>query len=109
MPLPSLICTICWPKISEPELGQSQYQEIGLAYELTNENVSYFLTNQSKTKTFIDLKVTRKPKPTKNSTRPYVNEIPAHFPLEIKTKGYDIIGVKVFLRKLMKFLRNKVE
>ena len=37
-------------------------------YELTNETVSYFLTNQSKTKTFIDLKVTRNPKPTKNST-----------------------------------------
>ena len=47
-------------------------------YELTNENVSYFLTNQSKTKTFIDLKVTRKPKPTKNSTGPYLNEIPSH-------------------------------
>ena len=30
-------------------------------YELTNKNVSYFLTNQSKTKTFIDLKVTRNP------------------------------------------------
>ena len=58
---------------------------------------------------FIDLKVTRKPKPTKNSTRPYVNEIPAHFTPEIKTKGYDVTGVKVFLRKLMKFLRNKVE
>ena len=29
-------------------------------HELTNENVSYFLINQSKTKTFIDLKVTRK-------------------------------------------------
>ena len=27
--------------------------------ELTNENVSYFLINQSKTKTFIGLKVTR--------------------------------------------------
>ena len=48
-------------------------------YELANENVSYFLTNQSKTKAFIDLKVTRKPKPTKNSTRPYFYEIPAHF------------------------------
>ena len=48
-------------------------------YELTNENVSYFLTNQSKTKTFIDLKVNRKPKPTENSTRPYLNEITAHF------------------------------
>ena len=59
-------------------------------YELTNKNVSYFLTNQSKTKTFIDLKVTRKPKPTKNSTRPYLNEIPAHFTHEIKTKGYDV-------------------
>ena len=40
--------------------------------ELTNENVSYFLTNQSKTKRFIHLNVTRKPKPTKNSTRPYL-------------------------------------
>ena len=62
-------------------------------YELTNENVSYFLTNQSKTKTFIDFKVTRKPKPTKNSKRPYLNEIPTHFIHEIKTKGYDVIGV----------------
>ena len=33
-------------------------------YELTNENVSYFLTNQSKTKTFIVFKVTRNPKPS---------------------------------------------
>ena len=48
-------------------------------YELTKENVSYFLTNQSKTKTFIDLKVTRKPKPTKNSTRPYLYEISVYF------------------------------
>ena len=48
-------------------------------YELTNEKVSCFLTNQSKTKTFIELKVTRKPKPTKNSTRPFLYEIPAHF------------------------------
>ena len=58
-------------------------------YELTSENV-YFLTNQSKTKTFIDLKITRKPKPTKNSTRPYLNEIPAHFNHEIKTIAYDV-------------------
>ena len=29
--LPSLICTICQPKVSEPELGQSQQQEIGRA------------------------------------------------------------------------------
>ena len=78
-------------------------------YELTNENVSYFLTNQSKTKTFIDLKVTRKPKPTKNSTRPYLNEIPAHFTHEMKTKGYDVIGVYLLLRKLMKFLRKNPE
>ena len=65
-------------------------------YELRNENVSYFLTNQSKTKTFIDLKVTRKPKPTKNSTRPYLNEIPVYFIHEIKTKCYDVIGVNLF-------------
>ena len=31
LPFPSLICTICPPKISEPELGHSQQQEIGLA------------------------------------------------------------------------------
>ena len=66
-----------------------------------------FLTNQSKRKTSIDIKVTRKPKPTKNNTRPYVNEIPAHFIHEIKTKGYDVIGVNVFLPKLMKFLPKK--
>ena len=59
----------------------------------------YFLTNLSKTKTFIDLKVTRKPKPTKHSARPYLNEIPAHFTYEINTKGYDVIGVNLFLRK----------
>ena len=34
-------------------------------------------------------------------------EIPAHFIHEIKTKGYDVIGVKAFLRKLMKFHRKK--
>ena len=59
--------------------------------------------------TFIDLKVTRKHKPTKNSTRPFLNEIPAHFIHEVKTKGYDVIGVNVFLPKLMKFLPKKVE
>ena len=64
------------------------------------ENASHFLINHSKTKTFIDLKVTRKPKPTKNSTRPYLNEIPAHFIHEIKTKGYDVISVNVLHRKL---------
>ena len=68
-------------------------------YELTNENVSYFLTNQSKIKTFIDLIVTRKPKPMKNNTRPYLYEIPAHFTHEIKTKGYDVIDVYIFPRK----------
>ena len=31
LPLPSLICTIYTPKISKPELGQSQQQEIRLA------------------------------------------------------------------------------
>ena len=48
LPLPSLIYTIFPPKVSK--------------------NVSYFLTNQSETKTFIDLKVTKTPKPTKNTT-----------------------------------------
>ena len=58
---------------------------------------------------FIDLKVTRKPKLTKNSTGPYLDEIPAHFTHEVKTKGYDVIGVNVFLPKLMKFLPTKPE
>ena len=35
------------------------------------------------------------------------NEIPAHFIHEIKTKRYDVIGVSIFLRKLIKFLRKK--
>ena len=78
-------------------------------YELTNENVSYFLTNQSKTKTFIDLKVTRKPKPTKNSIWHYLNEIAAHFTHEILSKDYDIIGVNLFLCKLMRFLRKRTD
>ena len=52
---------------------------------------------------FIDLKVTRKPKATKNSTRPYLNEIPAHFTHEIKRTGYDVIGVNLFQFKLMRF------
>ena len=56
-----------------------------------------------------DLKVTRNPDPTKNSTCPYVNGIPAHFIHEIKTKGYDVIGVNLFLPKLMKFLTKKTE
>ena len=60
-------------------------------------------------KTFIGLKVTRKPKPTENSTRPYPFEIPAHFIHEIKKKGYDVIGVDLFLPKLMKFLPKKPE
>ena len=30
-----------------------------------------------------------------------------YMPVEVKTKGYDIIGINVFLRKLMKFLRKK--
>ena len=59
----------------------------------------------------IDLKVTKKTvkqvKLTKNSTRPYLNEIPAHFIHEIKTKGYDAIGVNVFPHKLMRSSRKK--
>ena len=77
-------------------------------YELTNENVSYFLTNHSKAKRFIDQKITKKPKPTKNSTRPYLYEIAAHFTHEINTKGYDVIGVNLFHFKLVRFhFKNK--
>ena len=53
-------------------------------------------------------KITRKPKPTKNSTRPCLYEIAAHFTHEIKTKGYDVIGVNLFYFKLMRFhFKNK--
>ena len=45
--------------------------------------------------------------PSKNSTWAYLYEIPAHFNHQIKTKGYDVIGVNVFLRKWIKFLRKK--
>ena len=46
----------CLPQIKE---GLSRTKTLTFLlrhYELTNENVSYFLTNQSKTKTFIDLR-----------------------------------------------------
>ena len=45
-----------------------------------------------------------------NSKKWEVNlyEIRAHFIHEIKTKGYDFIGVNVFLPKLMKFLPKKI-
>ena len=42
-----------------------------------------------------------------NEIPPQVNEIPQHFIHEIKTKGYDVIGVNLFLPKLMKFLPPK--
>ena len=45
----------------------------------------------------------------KSSTWPYLYEISAHFSYEIKTNGYDVIGINVFLRKLMKFLRKNPE
>ena len=60
-------------------------------YELINENVSYFLINQWKTKTFTNDDI---------SARIFII-------LETKTKGYDVIGINVFLRKLMRFLRKK--
>ena len=88
--------TVCAPRINEPELEQWQRQKQTciITLRLTDElalipytpwidhNVSYFLINQSKTKTFTDLEVTRKParpvKSLENSTWPYLNEIPPH-------------------------------
>ena len=37
----------------------------------------------------------------------YLYEIPTHFIHEVKTKGYDVIGVTVIHRKLMRFQRKK--
>ena len=34
-----------------------------------------------------------------NSTRPYLYDIPAHFCHELKTKGYDVIGVNFYPRQ----------
>ena len=89
-----IIWLLCTFKCSKIEHGTVDAMHYGA------ENASHFLINHSKTKTFIDLKVTRKPKPTKNSTRPYLNEIPAHFIHEIKTKGCNVISVNILHRKL---------
>ena len=44
-----------------------------------------------------------------NEIPPQVNEIPQHSTVnEIKTKGYDVIGVNLFMPKLMKFLPKKL-
>lgn len=43
----------------------------------------------------------------KTSTGPYVYEIQPHFLHEKKTKGYDGIGVVVFLSELIGFLHKK--
>ena len=58
------------------------------------------------------LKITKKKnvkpvQPTKNNTRPYLNEIPVYFIHEIKTKGYNVIGVNLFPLKFMRFQRKK--
>ena len=56
--------------------------------------------------TFIDLKLTKQPvKPVKppeksTSTLSYLNEIPLHFIHKMKLKGYEVIDVNVFLRKV---------
>ena len=81
-------------------------------HELITENVSYFLMNQTKTKIFTN--------PVKDSgsvvsivleiQKREDDEIPVYFTIhEIKTKGYDIIGVNVLLRKLMRFLCKKMD
>ena len=38
-----------------------------------------------------------------------VNEIPVNYVHEIKIKGYDVKGVNVVLRKLLRFLRIKTK
>ena len=44
--------------------------------------------------------ITSPEKPTKNSTRPHLNEIPRNFIHEIKTQGYDVIGFNVSTQKI---------
>ena len=60
----------------------------------------------------IRLKITKKKtgkpvQPTKNNTEPYLNEISVYFIHEIKTKGYNVIGVNLFPPKFMRFQRKK--
>ena len=59
----------------------------------------------------IHLKITKKTvkpvQPTTNNTRPYLNEISVYFIHEIKTKGYNVIGVNLFPLKFMRFQRKK--
>ena len=46
---------------------------------------------------------------TKNSTRPYVDEIPTNFIHEIKRKSYDVIGINVFHTKYLQLCQNQDE
>ena len=47
----------------------------------------------------VGVKPVKPVKPSYNSTWLNINEITPHFVLEIKTKGFDVMGVKVCLRK----------
>ena len=46
-------------------------------------------------------------KSLESGPRPNLNKNPPHSIHKIKTKGYGVIGVTAFLRKLMRFLYKK--
>lgn len=78
------------------------------------KTVLSFQITQSKTNTFTNLNVTRKPvRPVKSLKNKIAND---HIYMrflrifyDIKTKGHDVVGVNMFLRKIMRFLRKKME
>ena len=78
------------------------------------KTVLSFQITQSKTNTFTNLNVTRKPvRPVKSLKNKIANDhIYTRFLrifYDIKTKGHDVVGVNMFLRKIMRFLRKKME
>ena len=54
-----------------------------------------FSENQDINRPKSNLQPVKPIKSTNNSTWPYLIENPVHFIYEIKTKGYDVIGVNV--------------
>ena len=128
MSLRSLICTICPPKVSEPELGQSQQEEnrtciITLHLRDFKSQTSLTLlllpkitktcqtvyTNHDRHKIKIEHDIIDKPVKLDilNEIPPQVNEIPAHFIHEIKTIAYDVSDVNLFPPTLMRFAPKK--
>ena len=65
----------------------------------THNKINYDITH---------LKITKKNcKTGSTNTSPYLSQISVYFIHEIKTKGYNVIGVNSFTLKFMRFQRKK--